>query len=79
MVRGKPDYKGPPLELQCVNTIRAMSADQPQAANAGHPGEKAALSSSMGFVCLLILWHLLCLQLSHCIIFDTFFTNTFPP
>jgi transketolase len=42
MVRGKPNYKGPPLELQCVNTIRAMSADQVQAANSGHPGEKVA-------------------------------------
>lgn len=26
------------LELLCVNTIRAVSADQPQAANSGHPG-----------------------------------------
>lgn len=26
------------LELKCVNTIRAVSADQPQAANSGHPG-----------------------------------------
>jgi len=25
-------------ELLCVNTIRAVSADQPQAANSGHPG-----------------------------------------
>ena len=31
-------YKGPALELKCVNTIRAVSADQPQAANSGHPG-----------------------------------------
>jgi hypothetical protein len=45
MVRGKPDYKGPPLELQCVNTIRAMSADQPQAANSGHPGEEVATAA----------------------------------
>ena len=26
------------LEALCVNTIRAVSADQPQAANSGHPG-----------------------------------------
>lgn len=26
------------LELLCINTIRAVSADQPQAANSGHPG-----------------------------------------
>jgi transketolase len=26
------------LEAKCVNTIRAVSADQPQAANSGHPG-----------------------------------------
>ncbi|GAX18386.1 transketolase [Fistulifera solaris] len=26
------------FELKCVNTIRAISADQPEAANAGHPG-----------------------------------------
>lgn len=26
------------LELTCVNTIRAVSADQPEAANSGHPG-----------------------------------------
>lgn len=26
------------LERMCVNTIRAVSADQPQAANSGHPG-----------------------------------------
>jgi transketolase len=32
------DYKGPALELQCVNTIRAVSADQPESANSGHPG-----------------------------------------
>mmetsp|Transcript_25803 Transcript_25803/g.39590 ORF Transcript_25803/g.39590 Transcript_25803/m.39590 type:complete len:689 (-) Transcript_25803:13-2079(-) len=32
------DYKGPALELKCVNTIRAVSADQPEAANSGHPG-----------------------------------------
>jgi transketolase len=28
----------PELEKLCVNTIRAVSADQPQAANSGHPG-----------------------------------------
>jgi transketolase len=27
-----------PTERLCVNTIRAVSADQPQAANSGHPG-----------------------------------------
>jgi hypothetical protein len=32
------DYKGPELELKCVNTIRAVSADQPESANSGHPG-----------------------------------------
>lgn len=26
------------LEKICINTIRAVSADQPEAANAGHPG-----------------------------------------
>ena len=33
-----PQYKGPAIELKCVNTIRAVSADQPEAANSGHPG-----------------------------------------
>jgi hypothetical protein len=32
------DYNGPALELKCINTIRAVSADQPEAANSGHPG-----------------------------------------
>jgi transketolase len=32
------DYKGPALELKCVNTIRAVSADQPESAQSGHPG-----------------------------------------
>jgi hypothetical protein len=32
------DILSPDLELMCVNTIRAVSADQPQAANSGHPG-----------------------------------------
>jgi len=32
------DYKGTPLELECINTIRAVSADQVQSANSGHPG-----------------------------------------
>ena len=32
------DYDGDALELKCINTIRAVSADQPQAANSGHPG-----------------------------------------
>ena len=32
------DYKGPALELKCVNTIRAVSADQPESAKSGHPG-----------------------------------------
>lgn len=26
------------LELKCINTIRTISAEQPQAANSGHPG-----------------------------------------
>lgn len=33
-----PEYKGDALELKAINTIRAVSADQPQAANSGHPG-----------------------------------------
>ena len=36
--RPKTEYDGPDLELKCINTIRAVSADQPQAANSGHPG-----------------------------------------
>jgi transketolase len=32
------DYKGSDLELKCVNTIRAVSADQPESAQSGHPG-----------------------------------------
>jgi len=31
-------YKGPPLELKCVNTIRTLAADMVQKANSGHPG-----------------------------------------
>jgi len=31
-------YDGDPFELKCINTIRALSADLPQAANSGHPG-----------------------------------------
>jgi len=31
-------YKGSDLELKCVNVIRAVSADQPESANSGHPG-----------------------------------------
>jgi len=31
-------YKGSALELKCVNTIRAVSADQPESAKSGHPG-----------------------------------------
>ena len=31
-------YAGSDLELKCVNTIRALGADMPQAANSGHPG-----------------------------------------
>lgn len=31
-------YKGTPLELKCVNTIRALAADMVQKANSGHPG-----------------------------------------
>ncbi|CAJ1933191.1 unnamed protein product [Cylindrotheca closterium] len=33
-----PDYKGSELELKCINTIRAVSADQPESAQSGHPG-----------------------------------------
>jgi transketolase len=32
------NYQGPALEHKCINTIRAVSADQPEAANSGHPG-----------------------------------------
>ena len=32
------DYKGSTLELECINTIRAVSADMVQTANSGHPG-----------------------------------------
>lgn len=32
------DYKGSEVELKCVNTIRAVSADQPESAKSGHPG-----------------------------------------
>jgi hypothetical protein len=32
------DYKGSTLELECINTIRAVSADMVQSANSGHPG-----------------------------------------
>ena len=35
---GTKAYDGPPLELKCINTIRTVSAEQPEAANAGHPG-----------------------------------------
>jgi transketolase len=31
-------YEGPEFELKCVNSIRALSADMPSAANSGHPG-----------------------------------------
>jgi transketolase len=31
-------YKGSPLELKCINTIRALAADMVQKANSGHPG-----------------------------------------
>jgi transketolase len=31
-------YKGTPLELKCINTIRALAADMVQKANSGHPG-----------------------------------------
>ena len=36
--RSESMYKGDPFELKCVNSIRALSADMPQAANSGHPG-----------------------------------------
>jgi hypothetical protein len=32
------NYKGSELELECINTIRAVSADMVQTANSGHPG-----------------------------------------
>jgi transketolase len=38
MVLLSDTYTGPNLELECVNTIRAVSADQPESANSGHPG-----------------------------------------
>jgi transketolase len=31
-------YKGTPLELKCINTIRTLAADMVQKANSGHPG-----------------------------------------
>ena len=31
-------YEGTPLELKCINTIRALAADMVQKANSGHPG-----------------------------------------
>lgn len=31
-------YKGSPLELKCINTIRTLAADMVQKANSGHPG-----------------------------------------
>jgi transketolase len=31
-------YQGSSLELKCINTIRAVSADMPEKANSGHPG-----------------------------------------
>jgi len=31
-------YDGPALELKCINTIRALSADQVSTAKSGHPG-----------------------------------------
>lgn len=31
-------YKGTPLELKCINTIRVLAADMVQKANSGHPG-----------------------------------------
>lgn len=31
-------YKGSPLELKCVNTVRTLAADIVQNANSGHPG-----------------------------------------
>jgi len=36
--KAKLEYNGTSLELKCINTIRAVSADQPEAANSGHPG-----------------------------------------
>jgi transketolase len=34
----RTEYDGPKLELKCINSIRALSADQVQAAKSGHPG-----------------------------------------
>jgi transketolase len=31
-------YKGSPLELKCINTVRTLAADMVQKANSGHPG-----------------------------------------
>eukprot|EP00581_Thalassiosira_minuscula_P007128 CAMPEP_0183703806 /NCGR_PEP_ID=MMETSP0737-20130205/1400_1 /TAXON_ID=385413 /ORGANISM="Thalassiosira miniscula, Strain CCMP1093" /LENGTH=734 /DNA_ID=CAMNT_0025930603 /DNA_START=90 /DNA_END=2294 /DNA_ORIENTATION=+ len=31
-------YKGTPLELKCINTVRTLAADMVQKANSGHPG-----------------------------------------
>ncbi|KAL9181377.1 hypothetical protein ACHAXT_010182 [Thalassiosira profunda] len=31
-------YKGSPLELKCINTVRVLAADMVQKANSGHPG-----------------------------------------
>jgi transketolase len=40
------------LDLLCVNTIRAVSADQPQAANSGHPGAPMGCAPMAH-----VLWH----------------------
>ena len=31
-------YKGEPIELKCINTVRTLAADMVQKANSGHPG-----------------------------------------
>eukprot|EP00980_Cylindrotheca_fusiformis_P000406 scaffold101_cov123-Cylindrotheca_fusiformis.AAC.9 len=38
------DYQGSDLELKCVNTIRCVSADQPESAQSGHPGAPMGLA-----------------------------------
>lgn len=32
------NYKGDDLELKCINSVRAVAADQPEVAQSGHPG-----------------------------------------
>ena len=37
-IRTDAPYQGSAFELKCINSIRAVSADMPAAANSGHPG-----------------------------------------